>query len=311
MLGPITCKTIDLSSVSTEDRSYLFSFPKRDIFLIESIKNWGLLQPPILYLPKEGAFQIICGEGRVLACKTIGFKEIKALVLKNLSPKELLLISLESNLFRNLNLVEKAEFLNKAIPLFTLDEILILMKKINLPPNNIWLKILLEINKLDIEFKNLIINDKLNLHILQFFKFLNEIEKKEFLLVITRLNLSFSEQREVLEKLLDLKRRLRLTSLLPEELKDALNHEEFNQRRKTFFERLKELYYPNLSAKMMTLKPYIEKLQKKQINVKLSPYLEKKEIELIFKVKDSQEFSQKIEFLTQNEEVIKKILETI
>lgn len=302
---------IDLSYLNIEDRTYLFSFPKRKDLLLESIKRCGVLQPPIVYLKEDESFQIVCGEGRVLACQTLEIKKIPVLILKNKSPKDLLLLSLESNLFRNLNLVEKAEFIKKALSLFSLEQIANLMEKIELPSNKNWLDILLEISKLDDAFKHLIVKDQLNLHVLKFFKFLSPTEKTEFLEMINLLNLSFSEQRDVLEKLLDLKRRLDLPSLLTEELKEALKQKDFNQRRKIFLERLKTLYYSNLSTKMLVLKPLLGRIQKGGVTVKQDPYLEKKEIELAFKIKSTHELSEKIKFLTENKSVLEQILETI
>ncbi|PMP65757.1 MAG: hypothetical protein C0190_06465, partial [Thermodesulfobacterium geofontis] len=66
-----------IENIELQDRTYIFSYPKRNKILKESIKSIGLLQPPILFLKKENLkFQIICGEGRILACYELNISEI-------------------------------------------------------------------------------------------------------------------------------------------------------------------------------------------------------------------------------------------
>jgi len=62
---------------------------------------------------------------------------------------------------------------------------------------------------------------------------------------------------------------------------------------------------------MLVLKPLLGRIQKGGVTVKQDPYLEKKEIELAFKIKSTHELSEKIKFLTENKSVLEQILETI
>ena len=76
--------------------------------LAESIKNFGILQP-LLVQKKGDYYQIIAGERRWRAAKIAGLKEVPV-VIKDLSEKEILEISLIENLQReDLNPIEEAK----------------------------------------------------------------------------------------------------------------------------------------------------------------------------------------------------------
>jgi len=307
------CKLISIDEIKLEDRTYLFSYPKRDTLLKESIKTWGLLQPPILFAPKDssGKYQLISGEGRVLACKSLGVNSIPAYILSEKRPEELLLISLESNLFRPLNLVEKAEFIKRALKIFTLEQTLELLPKLNFSRNYIWIEFLQNINKLEDEFKNLLVQEKLHPKITQNLVKLNKEERKEFLKLIEKLNLTFSEQKDVLEKLIDYKKRKDLSFFLPDELREILKEEDFNRRKREFFTKLNELYYPSYSAKLKKVSPIVEKFRSKKIFVNFVPYFEKRELSIQFNAKNSEEISDKLKFLEENKKELEEILKEI
>lgn len=81
--------------------------------LAESIKEHGLLHPIVV----DSDYNLIAGCRRLLACERVGWTEIEAKVLKNISEKELRVLELEENIRRkdltelekSKNLVELAE----------------------------------------------------------------------------------------------------------------------------------------------------------------------------------------------------------
>lgn len=89
--------------------------------LAESIKQHGIIQP--LVLKKDGnIYTIIAGERRWRAAKSIGLKEVPAVIL-NLSDKEVLEISLIENIQReDLNPIEEALAYKKLIDEFKLTQ---------------------------------------------------------------------------------------------------------------------------------------------------------------------------------------------
>jgi len=77
--------------------------------LSKSIKHDGVLQP-ILVRRKGEKYEVIAGERRLRASKMAGLKSIPARVLENISPEEMLVISLVENLQReDLSPIEEAE----------------------------------------------------------------------------------------------------------------------------------------------------------------------------------------------------------
>uniref|UniRef100_A0A7V4N344 ParB-like N-terminal domain-containing protein n=1 Tax=Thermodesulfobacterium geofontis TaxID=1295609 RepID=A0A7V4N344_9BACT len=309
---PLKYTIVSIENIDLQDRTYLFSYPKRGEFLKNSIKSVGLLQPPILFLEKGyPKFKIVCGEGRIIACKELGIQEIPAFIGENYSSKELFLLSLESNLFRTLNIVEKAEVVGKALNFFSIEEVINLLPKLSLNPSYYWIEYLQAIYSLEDPIKTLIVEERLNPKVAVELADLSSKEKEEYLEFLKKLNLSFSEQKEVLEKLLDYKKRKDLPSLLPEKLKEALKEEDFNKRKIEFFRILKELYYSFYFHKWKKVSSLIEKFRKKDIYLSFSPYFEKKEIEIQFKNISFEDFQKKLEFIEKNKEEIKKIWEDL
>jgi len=83
--------------------------------LAKSIRQHGLLQPILVRPLQNGKFQIITGERRFRACKSIGMKTIPAKV-RELSDKDVVEIQLVENLQReDLNPIEEAETYQRLI----------------------------------------------------------------------------------------------------------------------------------------------------------------------------------------------------
>ncbi|RKY39623.1 MAG: hypothetical protein DRP75_01550 [Candidatus Omnitrophota bacterium] len=94
--------------------------PERLRELVDSIREQGVIEP-IIVVKKEDGYHLICGERRLRACKTLGWKTIPAIVKKDVSDKEILQISLIENLQReDLNVIEQAKGLKRLIEEFNL-----------------------------------------------------------------------------------------------------------------------------------------------------------------------------------------------
>ncbi len=76
--------------------------------LAQSIKTYGLLQPVILR-KKDGFYQLVAGERRCLACRSLGWTSIPA-VIRDLNDNAMATIALIENLQReNLHFLEEAQ----------------------------------------------------------------------------------------------------------------------------------------------------------------------------------------------------------
>ncbi len=77
--------------------------------LAKSIQSSGLLQP-VMVRPEKGKYQLVFGLHRVLACRSLGWTEIPALI-KEMSAEEVLLVRIVENIQRNtsMNVLEEGK----------------------------------------------------------------------------------------------------------------------------------------------------------------------------------------------------------
>lgn len=288
---------VNPSDINLADRRFVFSFPQRKDLLIESIRELGLIVPPILYSTGHELI-VISGEGRIQACVELSVQRIPVLVInEQMDERLLLLISLESNLFRGLNLVEKALFLERAKKFFAGEELLRFLPKIGLSPSKHWLFLLEKVLSLEEPFLIRLAEDKLNPKVVEFLVELSQSERFEFLDILEKIHLSYSEQREVLEILLDHRRNTSGSEFIPEYLKSILHIGDKNERKRQFFDALRGLRYPYSLPVLRKLEEIRNHFKKYEIDVTFSPYLEKREITLNFKVSSKAELDGKIEAL--------------
>ncbi|MBI2267710.1 MAG: ParB/RepB/Spo0J family partition protein [Armatimonadetes bacterium] len=81
--------------------------------LADSIRTLGLISPIVVREMSFGAYEVVAGNRRLLACRQAGLEQIPAIVV-SLSDREMLAISLAENIHRlDLNLMEEAEALER------------------------------------------------------------------------------------------------------------------------------------------------------------------------------------------------------
>lgn len=86
--------------------------------LSESIKRHGVLQPILVRAIENGNFEIIAGERRYRASMLAGLQKVP-IIIKDLSPREILEIALIENIQREeLNIIEEAESYQKLVSNF-------------------------------------------------------------------------------------------------------------------------------------------------------------------------------------------------
>ncbi|BAU23067.1 hypothetical protein THC_0675 [Caldimicrobium thiodismutans] len=303
-------KEIQIAEIDLTDKSFLFSYPERTPLLIESIKTIGVIEPPLLY-PGNKGYQIICGEGRIKALKALGVEKFLACVInEEKQPWELLYISLESNLFRGLNLVEKALFLERAEKIFPKEKIIEeILPKLDFTKHLSWYFFLKKVLALGPPYRELLIKERLNPKTIEIITDLNQNEKEEYYQLLISLHLTHSEQMETLEVLRDLQKREQRQGLLPEQIKNLLTIEDPNQRKKAFKETLQAIKYPNFLVKRTLMEDIKRDLQKKGLQIEFSPYLENKRININFDLKDIETLKKNLKTLERYGEKILSLFE--
>ncbi|MEZ0343589.1 MAG: hypothetical protein ABWJ99_02110, partial [Caldimicrobium sp.] len=99
------------------------------------------------------------------------------------------------------------------------------------------------------------------------------------------------------------------SQLLPEEIKKSLENKDFNQRRKEIFEWLNQIKYPNYYQKKKVLEKIKALFSSQGIKVDFNPYLEKKEINMQFNVKNIEDLKKILKLLENEGEKLFSIFE--
>ena len=100
---------VDIASISPNPRQPRTHFDPASLDeLIASIKEIGILQPPVVRQVKPGAYELIMGERRLRAAKAVGLKTIPV-IIRQTPDNELLREALIENIHRSqLNALEEA-----------------------------------------------------------------------------------------------------------------------------------------------------------------------------------------------------------
>jgi len=108
---PTEIKHIPIDICSIPEYCDVFSFPKSDITLRESIQLFGIIQPVLGIESASDVIEILCGSKRLIIAKELGFETIPAHVYPRgcLSPRDCFDIAFaENSTARRLNVVECA-----------------------------------------------------------------------------------------------------------------------------------------------------------------------------------------------------------
>ncbi|MCJ7547549.1 MAG: ParB/RepB/Spo0J family partition protein [Deltaproteobacteria bacterium] len=113
----LTVEKIPLTKIDVDDTTFLITFMPDLEPLVASIKLVGLLEPLILREKTDKTYQIVCGFKRVEALRLLAIGEAAAFVYQQgeLDDFQALLLTIGHNLTRSLNLVEKAQALEKLL----------------------------------------------------------------------------------------------------------------------------------------------------------------------------------------------------
>jgi len=283
---------IKLDEIDFSERPFVFSLPKRDKLLLESIRRYGIIEPPVVLENREGLFPI-CGEGRLLSAKTLGMTTIEVLILRELAPLEALHLSLESNLFRGLNLAEKAEVVSRFERYLPPEEVSRkIFPRLGIPENPRWYFFLKRLSESPEEIKLAVAKETLNPKVAETLTKFPSERQLFFLALFQRFRFTFSEQREVLIGLLDLSKRydLEIEEVVAREFSEMAD-------RKGFLKKLRRLLKPQVHRFEEDLLRTQKVLLKKGIHFEATQAYEKDRFKISFDFKTREELIQKIRAL--------------
>lgn len=118
-------QVLPITSLNITDDSFRMCFAPRLERLTSSIKTIGVVQPIVVRHTVDGAYQIVAGYRRVVACQALGRQTIPALVYDHsaLPVFQAFLHNLHDNLAtRGLNLIEEAHVLERLLGSYGIPE---------------------------------------------------------------------------------------------------------------------------------------------------------------------------------------------
>ncbi len=261
-------KNIQLSCIDSGDNTYRITTKTCIDDLIDSIKNVGLMAPPIL-MKKTYKLIIVCGFRRVAACQSLGWSNIEARVLDSSTKKlECVKLAITDNaLQRPLNLIESSRALYM-LSSFIKDNKSLSKEAslLGLPENPSIIKKIKNICLLPEPIQNCILSNTISLAMALELGTLAKDEGVAFANLFHDLKLGLNKQREViiLVKEIALREDISIMNVLNEtDLQKILNCEDLDRNQKTqkirFY--LKQRRFPAITSAKREFEKNVKKLK--------------------------------------------------
>jgi ParB/RepB/Spo0J family partition protein len=246
---------VPLDDINLEDHAFRITTTQDKASLLESIQQFGLLQPPAVWRNATGLI-VVSGFRRIRACQELGLQAIPArLVANDLRPLDCLRMALAENITqRSLNLVEMARAVQR-IRLYcpaghkATDELALL----GLPTSKAMINKLDRLGCLPSDLQAAVVDGTIGLNTALEVGSLERQDQLAVQALFTLLPLSVSKQKEILGMALDIAGRDEKTiadvlhadavcAIIDDDLIDR------NQKIKKIRRHLKKTRYPHLTA---------------------------------------------------------------
>ena len=312
----LNTKAISLNTIDLKDKTFLLSYGYDLSPLKQSIKQVGLLNPPVVRKKSDGTHQIICGYKRVRVLKELGISSFPcSFVPAKTGSKESLLLSLYDNSsHREFNLVEKSMAVNRLQNYYSEEEIVnSFLPVLRLHPHHTQLRTIVPLCRLEREAKNGLIEGTISEQTALALSQMDRESRRALCVFLISLRLSVSGQAEILENVSEIAVREYQTVkmvLTTPEITSFLENEKLNQPQKG--EAIRNCFrgrrYPQLTKKEKEFKGNLTQLKlHPRIHLKPPPFFEGAHYHLSFPFKDSGEFRkilQELESLLNNQALL-------
>ncbi|NNK84095.1 MAG: ParB N-terminal domain-containing protein [Desulfobacterales bacterium] len=271
----VCLSTIDLSSIDLEDDTFRITTDTGIKKLIFSIKNVGLLNPPIL-LKKTSSFQVISGFRRISAYINLDRAKIPARIVASDKKKlECLELAITDNsLQRSLNLIEQSRSLSKLSEFYTENNQLTKAASVlGLPENPAIIEKIKNICILPLEIQNGVLSNTISLTMAIELGKLKKHEGAAFAIFFDNFKLSLNKQKEIITHIKEIAiiENISIINLLTKNyLQEILADQELDRNQKINLIRsyLKQRRFPQITKAEKNLEEKIKQLNL-QSNIKL------------------------------------------
>jgi ParB family chromosome partitioning protein len=293
-------ENISLNKIYLKDERYRISYYFDLDKLVASIREVGLLNPPLVAL-RDGRFILVTGWKRVMACLELSPSSIPVVVVQGKSELETFLLAFYENLAtREFSLIEKAEVIAR-LKKFSEDEKKIVryyLPLLNIPRTLSHLDSYLAFSRFEPELKKFIHERNLPFSLAEIFSEFSNLERQRLLPLV--LPLSQNKMTEFLESLKDISRRDErpvLKILSSKEVKDTLSSLRLSSLQKAERIRLflRKKRYPTLSSWTESFDSLRKKMRwPQEITLSPTPYFEDKKLSLAFNFESQEEFKARL-----------------
>lgn len=264
---------IPIGDIITQDKTFCLSYPLSDDALTESIKRFGIIQPIIIFGPRPHT--VITGFKRLESAISLGFKEIPC-IIREVGQTEALLLSVNDNLARGFNIVEKAHCIDKMMQLgFSIAEIYDLMGVLGLGQHESVVKSLIGLAWAEDTLKDFAVRHRLSMKNIDYLLWFEPQEREKVIACLSSVSFTDSLLREILQMLSIIK--VKKGSLPEGELDCVKDGYEIRKRLKSY-----------INPGLLSLEKEFKKLMQscgfpKNIDIKVDPFFEKEYIDIIIK----------------------------
>ncbi len=277
MLRPLKIKSVKLASIDLEDNTYRITTRSDVNDLINSIKNIGMINPPLLKM--EGArYTIVCGFRRINACNFLGRHMMEAVIIDSgVNRLECVKLAITDNaLQRPLNLVEKSRSINMLSRFYSdYNSLSKAASVLGLPENPSFIKKIATICHLPRVIQNCILSETVSLSVAIELGMFNSDIGIAFANLFDDLKLSLNKQREIITLIREISIRDDITIMEVLQESDFLailndNNLDRSQKSQKIRFYLKQRRYPAITAADKKFRQRIKEL-KLGNNIRLIP----------------------------------------
>ncbi|MBW2609047.1 MAG: ParB N-terminal domain-containing protein [Deltaproteobacteria bacterium] len=303
--GPIL---LNIDDIKEKPGPYTISFGFDLRPLVRSIREFGLINAPIVTRGEDGCMDIVAGYRRIMALRSLRWKKVPCIDLSDsgLEPLELLLFNLHDNIStRRFNDVEKGMVLNRLIPFIPGKEIREHYMPLLDISNTMNLDILIRLEELDTQIKESIADGTLSLNATRLILDMDNRSRTAIFKWISNVKLNFNHQIQFIEYSTDIsiKEEKSISELLDEEqISRLLEDKRTNnpQKAKHVLDLLRSRRSPFLTRSEKTFKKNISGLNLPQgVRIQHPPFFESPEYRLEILFRDGKELKEKIDSLAQ------------
>ena len=280
-------QTIHLDLIDINDRRFCVSYPMYDEGLISSIKKVGIIQPVMLL--NMTPYIVITGFRRIASATQLGLADIPCVIL-DISEKEALLRSIHDNIKRGLNIIEKANSIERMLHMgFSSNEIYETAALLSINPHEKVIERLIAIANAENAFKDFVIKKGLSMKSVESMMRFDTDERAHIIDILAPIHTTESLTREILEILNIIK--IRTDNIDFDTITGITKADELKMR-------LKKLASPILTSLEDRLKEIKLRCSlPPDIDIKVDPFFEKEYIDILIRAKTDEDIRDAIEKL--------------